>query len=118
MLSSTYRSVTLGKKDVFICGARFPREAVYTMLCKVFIWQSINDSDDGDLLDLQEHLEELSRLTEKLRKNRNRTGTMRALLDEVPTAHSPWKRQKLLWGINQLEMANNPGIPKSLPSCQ
>lgn len=39
------------------------------MLCKVFIWQSINDSDDGDLLDLQEHLEELSRLTDKLRKN-------------------------------------------------
>lgn len=69
MLSSKYWSVTLEKKHEFICGARFPREAVYTMLCKVFIWQSINDSDDGDLLDLQEHLEELSRLTDKLRKN-------------------------------------------------
>lgn len=65
LLSSTYWSVTLEKKDIFICEARFPREAVYTMLCKVFIWHSINDSDDGDLLDLQKHLEELSHLTDK-----------------------------------------------------
>lgn len=56
LLSSTYWSVTFKKKDIFIYEARFPREAVYTMLCKVFIWQSINDSDDADLLDLQKHL--------------------------------------------------------------
>lgn len=60
LLSSTNWNVTLKKKNIFTWEARFPREAVYTMLCKVFIWQSINDSDDGDLLDLQKHLEELS----------------------------------------------------------
>lgn len=69
-LSSTCWRITLEKKYIyiFICEARFPREAVYTMLCKVFIWQSISDSDDGDLLDLQKHLEQLSCLTDKLRK--------------------------------------------------
>lgn len=69
MLSSTYWSATLEKKDILMCRVRFPREAVYIMLCKVFIWQSINDTDDGDLLDLQEYLKELSHLTDKLRKS-------------------------------------------------
>lgn len=91
-LSSTCWSITLENKYIFTCEARFPREAVYTMLCKVFIWQSISDSDDGDLLDLQKHLKELSRLTDKLRKKkkvRNRIGTMRTPLGKLPKAQNP-----------------------------
>lgn len=72
------------------------------MLCKVFIWQSINDSDDGDLLDLQEHLEELSRLTDKLRKKQweIELGPWELHLINCPKLTVHEKRVKLLLGID------------------